>query len=434
MKSLENRSIAVIGAGLTGQSCVRFLLDQGVHPDVYDTRAEREIPIDVPVLWGSIATSALMDYDLIIVSPGVSLQLPAIQAAREQDIEIIGDIELFCQHTTSRLVAVTGSNGKSTVVSLVHSIFKQAGYSVELVGNIGRPALDALKGSQPDWFILELSSFQLETTDNLNAAIAAILNITEDHLDRHGTMDAYAEAKYRILNGAKTAILNRDDQRLQSCDAAQRLTFGLSACPNEMHYSAEENSIFCGEELIVRMDRCGLKGLHNVLNIQAAALIAIQAGIEIKDIRSAVEQFEGIAHRFESVESSDSRVWINDSKATNVGAAIASIEAARATTQGQLILIAGGDAKGADLQTLESTVQTHVDYLIAMGKDGRELMPMLSKSVFVDSIQQAVDVARKVSGNGDTVLLAPACASLDMFENYQHRGAEFVSAVQGVAA
>ncbi|WP_100643089.1 UDP-N-acetylmuramoyl-L-alanine--D-glutamate ligase [Alteromonas facilis] len=436
MKRFADKHIAIIGAGLTGQSCARYLRQQGASLTIFDTRDSGAIGTNETIIWGAVAEDALVGFDMVVVSPGVSLQTTAIQNALDNGVPVVGDIELFVQANDVPLIAVTGSNGKSTVVSLIGHIFKQAGLKAEVIGNIGRPALDALSANanEPlDWYVLELSSFQLESTHSLKANIASVLNITEDHLDRHRTMEAYRAAKMRIYDGATHCIVNRDDPLCRTAQIDHAITFALSPSPVGMSWNAANQKIYHNGVAVIDYSRCQLIGEHNVLNVQVAYLITYLAGIESKTISAAIEQFKGIAHRYERVASASDVIWINDSKATNPGAALASIKAAKQQAIAELIVIVGGDAKGADMSVLADAL-ADVKYVVALGRDGRQFLSMQPNSVYVDSLQQAVKIASAMAQPNDIVLLAPACASLDMFENYQQRGDVFASAVQEVAA
>lgn len=436
MESLVAQNIAVIGAGLTGQSVVRFAVAQGARVSVFDTRDTVADELGFDVHCGVIEPQQLLEFDYVVVSPGVGLNLPALQHAKAHGVEVIGDVELFARFNPVPVIAVTGSNGKSTVVSLLGAMFAEAKVKAQVLGNIGTPVLDALSDQQnlPGWFILELSSFQLETVRSLQPRVAAILNISEDHLDRHGTMQDYVGAKANILSNAQTTVLNRQDRWLENMFGDNTRSFGLDVTGTDMAWNNATQQILLNGTGFIDYGACHLHGEHNVANIQAAALIALSAGLPSAAIKQAAVNFVGIAHRYQRVDAHGATLWINDSKATNPGAALASIAAARRQTRGKLIVILGGDSKGADLNILSSVLQQHVDYVIAIGRDGRQFLNMQSDSVYVDSMQQAVTVAAVIAGIDDTVLLAPACASLDMFRNYQERGESFVRAVKAVAA
>ena len=441
MNEYKHENIAVIGAGITGQSCLRFLRSQGANVSVFDTR-QPPTNHNIEAHWGIIPDAALCDFKLVVVSPGVSLDLPAIAAAKNAGVEVIGDIELFARINTVPAIGITGSNGKSTVVSLLGAIFECAKVNACVSGNIGTPVLNTLSTHQNNggvlpayqWYVLELSSFQLESTYSLQLDIACILNISEDHLDRHGSMQDYVAAKLRIFDHALTKVVCRDDKFTYSMQPNQALTFGLSMSSKGMSWAQDTRQIIFNGEVFLSFAECQLTGLHNVLNVQAASLIALTAGIDKSTICQAVTSFTGLAHRYQRVPSTDNVVWINDSKATNPGATKVSLEAAVADTQGQVILIVGGDSKKSDITELVEVISSSVGFLIALGKDGRQFMQAVEKAVYVDSIQQAVALAATVAQAGDIVLLSPACASLDMFDNFEQRGKCFAQAVEELVA
>ncbi|WP_100656591.1 UDP-N-acetylmuramoyl-L-alanine--D-glutamate ligase [Alteromonas flava] len=436
MTQYTDKNIAIIGAGLTGLSCARYLRQQAANVTLFDTRATPLAEVSEPVTWGEIPAQSLSQFDAVVVSPGVPFDLPALEYAKQAGVAVLGDIELFAQANTRPIIGITGSNGKSTVVSLLGHIFTRAGVKTAVIGNIGTPVLDALQDKQNsavDWFILELSSFQLESTSSLHCDIAAVLNISEDHLDRHHTMEAYRNAKMRIYGGAKQCLVLRDDPVLSAFKHDAHLSFGLSPAPVGMAWNPENHIVYHNGIAALDFSRCNLAGEHNVLNVQVAYLVAILAGIEPQLTVAAIEDFHGIAHRYEQVGVRRGVIWINDSKATNPGAALASIVAAKKQTQNNLIVIMGGEAKGANLAVLAAEL-TDVRYVIALGRDGRQFLAMQPNSVYVDNMQQAVELAESIAQSGDIILLAPACASLDMFKNYQHRGDCFKQAFAELAA
>lgn len=300
-------------------------------------------------------------------------------------------------------------------------------------GNIGIPVLELLE-LDVDIVVLELSSFQLETLSSLRPVVATILNICDDHLDRHGTMENYRKAKQRIYVGAQHAVYNRDDQTTTPEQTLAGETFGLTESDSGFGWDSEADCITYNQSPYLAMNESQLTGTHNVLNIQAAAACASIAGASKEGIKLALGQFSGLPHRFETVSTHNNIHWINDSKATNVGATVAAISGLASSLKGKLILIAGGDGKGADFSPLQSVFDKNVDVLITLGKDGGEIAALKSGSLSVTSIEQAVEAASKVANSGDVVLLSPACASIDMFRNYQQRGECFTRAVKELAA
>jgi UDP-N-acetylmuramoylalanine--D-glutamate ligase len=431
--SLVNKNVVVIGMGLTGLSVVRFLLAKQAKVVAMDSRSELMLSLDIPLFLGELDPDKLCNSDLVIVSPGVNLNNPAIQKAMASNVQVIGDIELFAQFNTRPVIAITGSNGKSTVTQLVADMCAAGGKKILMGGNIGLPALDLLDQTA-DGFVLELSSFQLETTYSLKPLAATVLNVTEDHLDRHGDMKNYQQLKLKVFNNCQFTVFNRDDVLAMPANIQASSTYGLSKCATGFSWDQETACILFDNQKYLDSQRCLLVGAHNMLNIQAAAALAKVFGIDDASIQQAAQQFSGLPHRCQTVAINNNVRWINDSKATNVGATLAAINGLAPQIQGRLILIAGGEGKGADFSKLADCFSQSVDLLITLGKDGDKIACLHAKSIKVSSIEQAVVEAHKFSQAGDMVLLSPACASLDMFDNYQHRGECFAHAVKELAA
>jgi UDP-N-acetylmuramoylalanine--D-glutamate ligase len=444
----------VIGLGLTGYSVVRYLAANGVQIKVIDTRevapfgeqlkqACPEVPVYQGELGDPIPSRLLQEAGLVIVSPGVSVRHPELAAVRERVADLVGDIELFVEQCHQPCIAITGSNGKSTVTTLVGNICESAGLKPLVGGNIGLPVLDALTdGREFESAILELSSFQLETTHSLAARAALLLNVSDDHLDRYRDIDHYLDAKLKVLDRAGVAILNRDDERVYSAGkkrlqaGTDSVTFGLTEPEDETDYGlAIISGVEClvrGKEKLLPVNECSLQGRHNLLNILAAW--AAGAALDVPDdcIAGAVCEFKGLPHRTELVEVLDEVRWINDSKATNPGATAAALNG----SSEPVILIAGGQSKGADFSSLAEAVSGHTKALILFGEDAGLLEAELEKCApvsRVDNLEQAVLKARDLAISGDAVLLSPACASFDMFKGYADRGDEFRRLVHGLA-
>ncbi|WJG08730.1 UDP-N-acetylmuramoyl-L-alanine--D-glutamate ligase [Aliiglaciecola sp. LCG003] len=425
---LQNKHVVVVGLGLTGQSCVRFLQSQGAKVTAMDTNPNKAMPEDVTLLTGEFDQGVLCSADMVVLSPGIDPRIGAVQGAISAGIEVIGDVELFARFNTIPVIAITGSNGKSTVTSLVAEILNCAGIKALMGGNIGTPVLELLH-ADAEYLVLELSSFQLETLSSLAPVSATILNVTEDHLDRHLTLANYSDAKQRIYHQAKYKIANRDDSQTWPQDYQPQLSFGLTQSDEGLSWDAQNNAILRnGLPLIVPV-KSTLSGSHNMLNIQAAIACVLPLGIKVQAINLALGQFRGLSHRFELVSQFNHVRWINDSKATNVGATIAAIQSLANRSAGKLILIAGGDGKNADFTELQGTLLNDVDLVITLGKDGRTIAGLKPGSVEVASLEEAVAFAAKLVEKDDVVLLSPACASLDMFDNYQHRGEVFKQSV-----
>lgn len=433
LTGLENKHVIVVGLGLTGQSCVKFLQGKCASLNGMDSRLNLDLNLPIDCYFGPYDAQRLCQADVIVISPGVSLDEPAIALARQHGVEIIGDVEIFARLNTLPVVAITGSNGKSTVTCLVAEMLQQSGKSVAMGGNIGTPVLDLLD-TQAEVVVLELSSFQLESTFSLAPIAATILNISDDHLDRHHNIETYQQIKQRVYQHAEYCVFNRDDKLTFPKNAQPHYSFGGSSSPEGFGWNKTTLSIEKQQQFFLAAKDCQLVGSHNMLNIQAAALCASLAGATDQAIIKVAHIFKGLPHRFEMVSKYNGVTWINDSKATNVGATIAAVNGLAEVLNGKLILIVGGEGKGADFMPLAAVFSHHVDLLITLGKDGYQLAALKEQSIQVTSVEEAVEVAAKHAVNGDAVLLSPACASLDMFDNYQQRGDCFANAVGRLAA
>lgn len=433
----------VIGLGQTGLSCLRHLSRLGESMAAVDSRldppmlaeARAEFP-DVPLHLGDFQADFMHAAGRLVVSPGVSLDEAPIRAARDAGIEIVGDIELFARQCVRPVLAVTGSNGKSTVATLVQQMVEQSGHSCALGGNIGRPALDLLAGPEPDFFVLELSSFQLQTTCSLNAAAAVVLNVTEDHLDRHHQLSAYAAAKEKVYHGGGTMIVNLDDAVVRAMVRPQRqcLEFTLGK-PLRGQFGVRDKggeSWLCrGQERLLATRELGIRGEHNHANALAALALGTAVGLPKEGMCRALRSFGGLPHRCRWVARIDDADWVNDSKGTNVGASCAAIRGL--ATGRNVILIAGGDGKGGNFAPLAEVVAAHVKAMVLIGRDGPRIAQAVGGQTsiqYAGDLQQAVLSCARLAQAGDVVLLSPACASFDMFSNYMARGDAFVAAVR----
>ncbi len=431
--NLKNINAVVVGLGLTGQSCIEFLIEHGANVIGMDKRSTVDCPFEIEIKTGKYRVKTLLESDLVILSPGVNPAAKAIQRAIEAGVEVIGDVELFARFNRTPVIAITGSNGKSTVTCLVNEMLNYAGKKSIMGGNIGTPVLSLLK-QQADYFVLELSSFQLETVNSLKPESATILNITEDHLDRHNTFDAYKEAKHKIYQNANVCVYNRDDLNTLPVEPNPSHSFGMQESNVGYGWDRKSHAITCEGSAVLAAEESALIGMHNMANIQAAMALIQFANIDISSVKKAVKEFSGLSHRFETISQHKNVRWINDSKATNVGATIAAIKSLETRKEGKLILIAGGDGKGADFYELQNILLKSVDLLITLGKDGPAIAALKPGSIEVASIEEAVSFADSIVSEKDIVLLSPACASLDMFNNYQQRGDVFASAVRRLAA
>ena len=436
LNEIKNKHITVLGLGVTGLGIVRFLLSQAIQPNVVDSRENppgvdwlKQHAANLNTHFGDLNNAALSACDMIIISPGLSLKTSAVAQAMNAGVEIIGDVELFARINTKPVVAVTGSNGKSTVVTLAYEVLKTAGYKVALGGNIGTAVLDLLDGDF-DVFVLELSSFQLDTTDSLKASSATVLNISEDHLDRYDSYQAYIDSKLSIYNGAELLVINAGDRQTHpvSRTLAPQASFGETQGDYHLAQHNNEAHFMVKGEAYLPVSTLAVVGKHNYLNTLAVMALLSPFEITKAHYKTALAQFNGLAHRCQFVGEFNSVKYFNDSKATNVGATIAAIDSL-AGEQQNLVVIAGGDAKGADLEALKPYVEQHVKALICFGKDAKELMALTAKGHLTTNMSEAVALAKQLSTSGDTVLLAPACASIDMYNNYMQRGDDFVHCV-----
>ncbi len=432
LDELKNKAVTVVGLGLTGQSCVRFLLSHGAIVMVMDSRSDVSCDLDVPVLLGDYQEQALLQAQLIVLSPGVNPRHDAIRAAQQAGVEIIGDVELFARFNTIPVIAITGSNGKSTVTELTNFLLNHIGFKAIAGGNIGTPVLDLLN-ADADYLVLELSSFQLETLSSLKPEVAMILNVSEDHLDRHLTLDAYTQAKLNVYQGARFCLANRDDSKTWPSNYQEQFSFGLSYSDSGFGFDSSTQAVVYQNQPLVYAKQIQLSGLHNMLNVQAALACIHCLGMDLQKAIDGLSAFAGLPHRFELVSTHKQVRWINDSKATNVGATIAAIMSV-GEISGKLILIAGGDGKNADFSELQPILLQQVDLVITLGKDGSKIAALKPGSVEVNSLEEAVAFAERIVDSGDVVLLSPACASLDMFDNYQHRGDVFRQTIGRLAA
>jgi UDP-N-acetylmuramoylalanine--D-glutamate ligase len=434
----------VVGLGETGVSVARYLSRRGVPVAVVDSRTrppglERmrsgELA-DVALFLGGFSDEAFERAEQIVLSPGVPQSEPHVAAARARGIPVIGDIELFAQVATAPMIAVTGSNGKSTVVTLLGAMARRAGVDVRIGGNIGTPALDLLGDTEPALYVLELSSFQLETVRSLHLQAAAILNVCEDHMDRYASLAEYAEAKQVIYTSADLQVVNADDPVvLALADPDRPQVRYTQDAPAAGEYGLVQLDgvtwLARGSERLLPATAIRLAGRHNLANALAALALGEAAGLSLDAMLETLAEFQGLPHRMQYVAEHDGVRWYNDSKGTNVGATLAAIEG----LEGPLVLIAGGDGKGADFTPLAAALRDKGRGCVLMGRDAPRLEMVLAD---VLPIRHAADMAGAVREAaalalpGDTVLLSPACASTDMFSNYADRGEQFMRAVQEV--
>lgn len=427
MADYQGKNVVIVGLGLTGLSCVNFFIARGVVPRVMDTRATPpgidKLPESVERYVGGLNEDWLLAADLIIASPGIALATPALSAAEDAGVEIIGDIELFCREAQAPVVAITGSNGKSTVTTLVGEMAKAAGVSVGVGGNIGLPALMLL--DQPhDLYVLELSSFQLETTYSLKAAAATILNVTEDHMDRYPLgLQQYRAAKLRVYENAQTCVVNADDALTMPIRGADErcVSFGVDVGDYHLNRQQGETWLRVKGDKVLNVKEMTLSGQHNYTNALAALALSDAVGLPRASSLKALTTFSGLAHRFQLVHERHGVRWINDSKATNVGSTEAALNGLHVT--GTLHLLLGGDGKAADFSPLTPYLQGDNIRLYCFGRDGAQLAalrPDIAQTT--GTMEEAMRLIAPAARSGDMVLLSPACASLDQFKNFEQRG------------
>ncbi len=431
----------VIGLGVTGFSCVRFLKKHNIPVMVMDTREnppqldefKKQFP-DVLCVTGVLDDSVLDDAQEIIVSPGLSLKTPSIARQIEKGKSVIGDIELFARFIQKPVITITGTNAKSTVTTLVGEMAKAAGLNVKVGGNLGIPVLD-MCDDNADLFVLELSSFQLETTFSLKPLVATILNITPDHMDRYVDLDAYIAAKQRIYRHAEIAVWNRDDFNSFPQDKQSGISFGLGA-PTQNEFGLlkrdDEKYLAFEHESFLNVRELPVIGKYYQANALAALALGHAFGFPMNVMLDVLRTFKGLKDRCEFIAEQNGVRWYNDSKGTNVGATLAAIDGLGSEIKGKLILIAGGVGKNADFSPLLEPVKQYVRKVILIGESTPILASIFKGHVeidYADSMLSAVAAARDAAVESDCVLLSPACASFDMFKNFEHRGEVFREAV-----
>lgn len=461
---LTAKHCIVVGLGDTGLATARWLVSKGARVTVADSRAtppnlanlQAELP-QVALRLGAFNVETFADADLLITSPGVPLATPEIAAAMARGISVIGDVELLAQALVGKpgqVIAITGSNGKSTVTTMVASVCEAAGKTTVMAGNIGVPVLAALaeweeRGEWPDFWVLELSSFQLETTFSLAPVAATVLNVSEDHLDRYAGMKEYAATKASIFAGVGVQVLNRKDGwcRGMSRQGREIIWFGADTPRSATEYGLTEIegdfSLRCGDVELMKVSELPVAGLHNAVNALASIALCRAAGLPLDPIVSALKRFKGLPHRVEFVAEINGVAYYDDSKGTNVGAT----EAALKGMTRPVVLIAGGNGKGQDFSPLLDACEQICRAVLLIGRDAPVLAEVLNEAtsaflpddddnylpvMMLPSLEMAVSVASNFAEAGDVVLLSPACASLDMFKNYQHRAEVFIAAVKSL--
>lgn len=446
----DRRYAVIAGLGRTGLSCARYLHAQGWRLAVTDTRprppelgALRALAGEIVVRAGGLDVGLLEAAAMVVASPGLPLADPFFAAARARGLEVVGDIELFARAARVPVAGITGTNGKSTVTTLLGRMARRAGLAVRVGGNLGDPALDLLGDAATALYVLELSSFQLETTSSLELAAATVLNVTADHMDRYATVADYAAAKARIFTHCRTAVINLDDPLVAAMRApagapGPTLTFSLRASVGA-DYAIAERSHGAGwwierrGEPLLPLAQLRIAGLHNAANALAALALGEALGLPREAMLAELREFPGLDHRTQWVADVAGVRYVNDSKGTNVGATLAAVSG----FAGTLVIIAGGDGKGQDFTPLAAAFRDRVRHVVLIGRDAPAIAAVLAGVCPVTraaTLEEAVRMAARHAVAGDTVLLSPACASLDMFRDYAQRGQVFAEAVRSLAA
>lgn len=442
----SNKYTVVIGLGVTGLSVVRYLLAQGVRVVACDSRENppnlalvKQLFPELSIQLGPLEVEFLCSAHEIIISPGLSRKEAVIKQAIDTGISVVGDVELFARAVKAPVVAITGSNGKTTVTTLVGEMAKAAGLNVVVAGNIGLPVLDTLNDAV-DLYVLELSSFQLESTQSLKPVVATVLNVSADHMDRYDSFMEYALTKQRIAFGAKTIVVNKQDPLTEPpfADGVKRICFG-AAQADLKDFGLYGGDLMKGFKPLIALADLKLVGLHNYTNAAAALALAEAANVPMDACLKALVEFRGLPHRCELVATVGGIDFINDSKATNVGATVAALEGFIGSAK-NIHIILGGDGKGADFSRLIPALKSTAKTVILIGKDAPQLEQLISRGlselpiINESSLEQAVVSAFRGASAGDFILLSPACASLDMFSSFEQRGDVFSQAAKGLLA
>ncbi|VAW91840.1 UDP-N-acetylmuramoylalanine--D-glutamate ligase [hydrothermal vent metagenome] len=438
----KDKSILIVGGGLTGLSCARFLKKQGFDFIIVDSRSSvisiTDIKNKIEIICGEFQEHYFNSADILIVSPGVSVKHPYIQQALQQGKQVLGDVALFCMLTDTPIIAITGSNGKSTVTTLVGEILNSSGLEARVGGNIGVPCLELLADTEPDCYVLELSSFQLETTPNLDAYVSVILNLSEDHMDRYDSFADYCSVKQKVFKNTQNLVVNTDDQRTVELTASidvNKITFGLENKAGLNFYIDTNNGsewVYHDGQPLIDISNIKIAGQHNKLNILAVLSLCSVFDIELSKTEKVINHFTGLEHRSQVISTKKSVRWINDSKATNIGATCAAL---KGFSDSPLYLILGGQSKGQDFSELIPFLAKNIKQVIIFGEDA-ELIFNTIKSVAglsvtkVQTLEESVQFIEPYVVKNDVVLFSPACASFDQFDNYVDRGQSFISIVQ----
>jgi len=441
----QGKQVLVLGLGDTGVSGVRWLTAQGARVRAADSRPtppglagiRAEHP-EVDARTGPFDDALLEGVDTVLASPGIALRERIVRTALARGIEVLGDVEIFAREVRARgkarVIGITGTNGKSTVTALAGEMARAAGLNTVVAGNIGVPVLDTLDEPDPDLYVIELSSYQLETTWSLELEAAAMLNLTQDHMDRYDSMEDYARAKERIFRHVRRRVVNRDDPWSRGMADTESYSFGLGVPGNirEWGLNAQRTHIMRGDVEVIDLGDMAITGLHNAANAMAAHALASGLPLPPRAMENALREFTGLPHRVELVARANGISFFDDSKGTNVGASVAALEGFRE----KVVLIAGGDGKGQDFSPLLPAVKAHARAVVLIGRDAPAMAAVLVEAnvplANATSMDEAVEAAYALAHKGDAVLLSPACASFDMFRNYGHRGDVFAEAARAL--
>lgn len=435
MHNYNGKKIVIIGLGITGLSCIDFFLSRNIIPKVIDNKLnlfnKKKLPKKILIHLGSWNVSWIMNADLIVISPGISIYSSELIKAQRKGIEIIGDIELFCREIDKPLIAITGSNGKSTVATILSIIMKKSKLKVGVGGNIGNPCLNLLK-KKYDLYILEISSFQLETTYSLKPTIATILNLTPNHMDRYfGNFYKYCCVKLKIYHQAKICVYNKEDCKTwpKKRFNVKYISYGINQ--GDYRLNTKLKTIEIRGKFFININEIKLFGEHNYLNILAVLALLERINVSKKSIINVLKKYSGLPHRFQLIYFSKKIKWINDSKSTNINSTISAIKSLNINRK--LYLLLGGDGKSADFSKLKRYVSSKNISLYCFGRDGKKISKIKKNSLFYDSMEKCLFSIRKRLKPKDIVLFSPACASFDQFFNFEHRGREFIKIVKKIA-
>ncbi len=438
----HDKSILIVGGGLTGLSCARFLRENGFDFAIVDSRSSvvsiTDIKNKFEIICGEFQAHYFDAADILIVSPGISIQHPYIQQAMQQGKQVIGDVALFCMLTDTPIIAITGSNGKSTVTTLVGKILNSTGLEARVGGNIGVPCLDLLTGTEPDCYVLELSSFQLETTPDLGAYVSVILNLSEDHMDRYPSFNDYCNAKKKVFKNTRNIVVNMDDQKIVDVVKGinvNKITFGSGSAAELNFYIDSKDGrewVWHNRQPLIDISDIKIAGQHNKLNILAVLSLCSVFDIELGKTEKIINQFTGLEHRSQVVSNKKGVRWVNDSKATNIGATSAALKGFSAYP---LYLILGGQSKGQNFSELVPSLTKNIKQIVIYGEDAElifnAITPISEVSIKkAQTLEESIDFIEPLVVKGDVILFSPACASFDQFDNYVHRGQSFISIVK----